>query len=309
MPASARTNDPAPTTVHHEIWQRFRQLVEVKRRLYVVRPFSDELDRARRGKPFRMRNDIVWNAMLDVRDKLVIDLCSLCQEMRHGMKPLEAGANESRRFLGKRGFFFALRDRYRSSLRRSYVPHPDDDEYEIVRYTESNARRFEKLFPNCRDESPSADDIEQLCERFRLRTKPLVDDRNKNRAHAYEAMNDVVRVPMLWVPELTSLFEDIEQLLEDLSLLCGGACFVSDNMNHADCDATAADLVDMVLLGHIDDVRRLTNGRTREELYARLHEIDDSKPIEYAHISDLHFNDRQFVPPFVEPFVALAADA
>jgi hypothetical protein len=78
-------------------------------------------------------------------------------------------------------------------------------------------------------------------------------------------------------------------------------------MNHADCTETAADIVDLILLGNISDVRRLTSKRTRDELYARLHEIDDvAKPAANAR-DRLHFNDRQFGDPFVDWVVMLAA--
>lgn len=298
-----QSGSTAPTTaasvpdLQGLLWKRYVKALEIKRRLHVVHPFVEELTRVTRGKRFRFRNDIVWRAMLDVRDKLVIDLCSLTVEMRHGMKPLDRDAQQEYRgrFKRKRGLFIELRDHHLASLTRTYVPHPDDDEYEIEHHTEGKAEIFARLFPNCTTESPSAADIEDLCERFRLKMVPLKDDRNKNRAHALEDTPEPDK--MLWVPDLNALFEYLEDLLEDLSMLSAGPSFGGDNMNRADCTETVVDMVDMILLGSISEVTRLTTTRTRDELYARLHEIDDALQGERE---KLHFNDRQFGPPFEE---------
>lgn len=296
VPAAA-TPTPTVPVLKDILWERFMKVLGIKRRLPVVHSFNEELKRVTRGKRFRFRNDIVWNAMLDVRDKLVIDLCSLTVEMRHGMKPLNPKARVSRSFMSKRGLFIEIRDHHLASLTRTYVPHPDDDEYEIDLHTEGKARTFARLFPQCTGESPSAVDVEKLCESFRVEMLPLQDDRNKNRAHALEG--DAGTVAMLWVPELQRLFDYTEKLLEDLSLLSAGSSFGRTNMNHADCDETSADIVDLILLGNISDIRRLTAGRTRDELYARIHEVDDAQQARETHKRDkLHFNDRQFGPPF-----------
>jgi hypothetical protein len=296
----ARPTGPPPD-LHGLVWERYVRTLDIKRRLHVLRPFADELDRATRGKPFRFRNDIVWSQMLDLRDKLVIDLCSLTVEMRHGMKPLDPKAQQEYRggFKRKRGMFIELREHHLASLTRTYVPHEDDDEDEVARCTQGKAKIFARLFPTCATESPSAADVEDLCERFRIRMIPLRDDRNKNRAHALEG--DAGTAKMLWVPELEDLFTYQEGLLEDLSLVSAGSAFSGDNMNHADCRETAADMVDLILFGNIADVKSLTATRTREKLYARLHEIDDA--VQEPKREKLHFNDRQFTEPF-EDFVA-----
>jgi hypothetical protein len=279
------------------IWERFVRALDIKSRLHVMRAFVNELDRTSRDEPFRIRNDIVWNAMLDVRDKLVIDLYSLTVEMRHGMKPIDPKAQNSYRggFKRKRGLFIEIRDHHLASLTRTHVPDPD--EYEMEMDIETKAQAFARRFPNCTTDSPSAADIEDLCERFRVRMVPLGDDRNKNRAHAQEG--DAGTATMLSVPELEALFEYVEDLLEDLSLVSAFSSLGRTNMNHADCKETSADLVDLTLLGNISDVRRLTAKRTRDELYARLHEMHDANASAEADDErELHFNDCQFAPPF-----------
>jgi hypothetical protein len=102
-------------------------------------------------------------------------------------------------------------------------------------------------------------------------------------------------------------FDYTEKLLEDLSLLSAGASFGRTNLNQADCQQTSADTVDLILLGNISDVKRLTATRTRDELYARLHEIDDAEKAEETDGRDRFlFNDRQFGPPF-EDWLAVVA--
>jgi hypothetical protein len=287
--------------LHDIIWERFSRALDIKRRLHVIRAFVNELDGTSRGEPFRIRNDIVWNAMLDVRDKLVIDLYSLTVEMRHGMKPIDPEARKS--FRGgakwKRGLFIEIRDHHLASLTRTYVPDPDDEEYECAlgMDIEAKAKAFERLFPNCTADSPSATDIEDLCERFRVRMVSLGKDRNKNRAHAHEG--DAGTAQMASVPEMETLFEYVEDLLNDLSMVSALALLGSTNMNHADCDETSADLVDLTLFGNISDVRRLMAKRTRDELYARLHEMHDANASpEVSDRREMRFNDWQFGPSF-----------
>jgi hypothetical protein len=228
--------------------------------------------------------------------------------MRHGMKPIDPKAQGSFRgsFKRKRGLFIEIRDHHCASLRRTYVPDPADDEFEISMDTKSQAQTFARLFPNCTTDSPAPADIEELCERFRIATGELGDDRNKNRAHALEG--DAGLAKMLWLPELTTLFDRVEELLEDLSLVSEGASFGGDNLNHADCTKTAADIVDLILLGNINDVRRLTAKRTRDELYARLHDIDDAATASKNEHHKVHFNDRQFGEPFEDWMIHLAAN-
>ncbi|MGE0869773.1 MAG: hypothetical protein AB7P03_14505 [Kofleriaceae bacterium] len=302
VPATSTPAVPTVPVLKDIIWERYIQALHIKRRLPVMHAFSTELDRVTRAKPFRFRNDIVWRAMLDVRDKLVIDLYSLTVEMRHGIRARYPNARVSKT---KRGLFIEIRDHHLARLTRTYVPHPDDDEFEIEMHTEGKAKIFARLFPKCTTESPSAADIEDLCEEFRLKMVPLGDDRNKNRAHPLEG--DAGTAKMLWVPEFEDCFDYVERLLEDLSLLSAGGSFGRTNMNHADCQETSADMVDLIVFGNISDVRRLTATRTRNELYARLHEIDDAVQADETDQHDKHyFNDRQFGPPFEDWVVVLA---
>ncbi len=93
-------------------------------------------------------------------------------------------------------------------------------------------------------------------------------------------------------------------MLENLSLASAGPSFGGGDLNAADTGETATDLVDVILFGNISDIRRLLQNRTRDQLYARLHEIDDERRTEGEQDADDFFNTRQFDPAF-EDFIAM----
>jgi hypothetical protein len=103
------------------------------------------------------------------------------------------------------------------------------------------------------------------------------------------------------MPMLDDLFKYVEGVIEDLSLVSEGSSFGRQDLNNADRKETAADMVDMILLGNVSDVRRLiTSTRSRDTLYARLHEIHDNPPPREPDDPQLEafFNDRQYAEPF-----------
>lgn len=282
---------PSVPTLHDAIWERYSRLLDIKKRLFVMREFVDETERVSRGKTFQIRNDIVWNMMLDYRDKCVIDLYSLTVEMRHGIRPAD-GSYVSRKFMSKTGLFKTIRDRYLASFSRVYAPQPDDDEYEIALYTKRNAEKFPLLFPTATTDMPAASDIEALCERFRLHMRPLGTDRNKNRAHAYEGEAGTTK--MHSVDELEKFFKFVETVLKQLALLGTGSDYGGHDMNVASTTRTVQDIADLILLGHQKDIAELLAMRTRDELFDRLHAIDDAK----AGSDDRYFNERRFDDEF-----------
>ena len=265
-----------------------------------MRAFVNELDDVTRRKRFQIRNDVVWNMLLDLRDKLVIDLYSFTIALRHGVRP--PTTNVGHEFMRRKGLFFYLRDHYLADFRRTYVPHPDDDEYEIAESTTGKAQIFSSLFPTCTGDSPDRADMEALCETFRKSMVQLGRDRNKNRAHAHEG--DAGQALMLSVDDLEQLFVQCEDMLENLSLASAGPCFGGGNLNAADTGETATDLVDLILFGNVSDLRRLLHRRTRDQLYARLHEIDDMRLADGERDRHDFFNVRQFDPAF-EGFVEM----
>lgn len=298
----------APPDLHSIIWSRYISLLQIKRRIYFLRAFQNDLESTTRSKPFRIRNGIVWMMILDTRDKCVIDLYSLTVEMRHGIPASNQSVWGNKK--KKRGLFIEIRDHHLAALSRIYTQTSGDDDRDIEVGRRAKAALFAKLFPDCGCDSPSSADVEALCERFRLDMRALGTDRNKNRAHAYEG--DVGQAPMSSVELLALFFAQIEDMLESLSLVSGGACFSRDDLNDGDTRETAVDLVDQVLLGNVHEVQRTYADRPREELYARLHEIDDAAQESErgtSFSSPDYFNDRQFAPPFVDFVVRAATEA
>ena len=129
---------------------------------------------------------------------------------------------------------------------------------------------------------------------------PLGLDRNKNRAHVHE--DEPGQAKMHSVSDLEALFQHVEELLEDLSLIGELTGYDGGNMNHANCAETAADLVDQIILGHAGDIEQVRKNRSRDQVYDRLHEIDDAhraapQDPDPAY-QEVWFNDRQFDPEF-----------
>ena len=198
---------PVPTPPLDELlWQCYSKLLVIKRRLHFLQAYSKASDTVTRGKPFRIRNDIVYNMVLDVRDKCVIDLYSLTVGMRHGVRPLDTDVKPPN--LRKKGLFFHIRESYSSCLCRTYERQHNDWSKKFAIHTKSLAERFDRVFPSCSGDTPSTHDVDQLCEQFRIKMYPLGQDRHKNRAHAYE--DDLGDAQMHSFPELADLFKYTE---------------------------------------------------------------------------------------------------
>jgi hypothetical protein len=291
---------PPPPPLSDLIDERWHDLMAIRRRLYFLHAFQDEMKRLVRRKRFRPRNDIVWRMALDHRDKCYIDLYSFTVEMRHWMPFLDRKGQvrqPDRRDMQRTdpGIFYYVREHYLSNLSGKHVPGPGDDRYEIEMDTASKERRFKRWFPSCQGDNPTATDLDHLCLTVQLRMCHLGEDRNQIRAHFFESKRRAKRIGqttrMLDLTELDQLFQYCDDLLEDLSLLSGGPALGSGNMNLASCEHTARDLADQVLLGDVEDIRKFIKDGKRDAFYARMHEIHDNRegvdPPEF-------FNDAQW---------------
>lgn len=322
MAPQVETATPKPKNLDDLLWERYSALLHIKRRLYFLEAFQEELHAVTQGKRFHIRNGILWRMALDCRDKLAIDLYSWSVELRHGVRPKPEHLTKIPGGKKKKGLFYILRERHRSELQREYTAKPGDDEDELRSAWRHRAERFDRLFPGafqadaeqdsdteeatCEEgpprlqegtspTCPSPADLDDLCESFRLKMEPLGLDRNKNRAHAFEG--DIGTAKMLSLHELSELFSYAEQLLEDLSFVSSGASYARANMNDARCDETARDLVDQIVLGYCEELKELFKSRSRDGTYARLHQMDQARePVENDR--DRYFNDLRFEPEF-----------
>lgn len=286
MATASSPPQPAPKSLADLIDERWHDLMAIRRRLYFLHAFQDEMKRLVRGKSFRPRNDIMWRMALDHRDKCYIDLYSFTVEMRHWMPFLDRRGQirqPDQRAINRTdpGLFYQIRQHHVASLSRTHVPDPRDHRDEIDMAAASKEKRFKRWFPSCQADSPTATDLDHLCLTVQVKMCHLGKDRNQNRAHYFEAKRRAKRIGqttrMLDLTELDHLFQYCDDLLEDLSILSRGPALASGNMNVASCEHTARDLADLVLLGDVEDVRKLIRDGRRDEFYARMHEIHDNR--------------------------------
>ena len=117
----------------------------------------------------------------------------------------------------------------------------------------------------------------------------------QNRAHNQEG--DLGQVPMLDIRQLSELFDYCENMVRSLRLFHDGS-FLADemDMNIANAEETAKDLVDLALFGHVRDIARTFGCRPRDEVYAELHRIHDE--LQGTEDAAEFFNDVQYTEEF-----------
>jgi hypothetical protein len=286
------TTPPTVTTLpslKDVLWERWARLLIVKRRLYFLKAFERELLRVTRGKTFSARNDVIWHMVLDSRDKCVIDLCSATVEMGHGVGDAKK-VKRDQHYQAPPGLFKLLRDHYRAQLSRVYAGSKGSEL--DGRIAPARAAIFHKLFPDAVGNVPSAADIEAIAYRLFQRTGNLRNDRNKHRAHVYESLAGTAK--MHSTQDLDDLFAYCEGLISDLAAVGLRESFGGGDMNNANVDETATDLIELILFGHADDVAVLFRDRSREDVYAELHTLDAAEHPKPQAYENVHFNDRQY---------------
>ena len=92
---------------------------------------------------------------------------------------------------------------------------------------------------------------------------------------------------MLELSELRCTLTFIEQLLNDLRLVGHSSTTAHHDMNDADCDMVAEEMVESILVG--PSLRRESEmeGRDRETFYTALHDQHDALPSSH----EVLFND------------------
>jgi hypothetical protein len=250
-------------------------LMEIERRQFVVEAFTADLDRVSRGKPFRIRNSVTWMLLLDTRDMLVVHLASWAK-----------GIYRPGGFIGQlqashgRSFPRALPPDNRSKEKPEWASRRDKE-----RRDREHGESFARLFPNASGD-PDGAAFGALRDAFHLRMKPVVDDRDWNRAHAFEKVTGTTA--MLNIAELRALIEYAEQFLADVAMV--GCHYMMDRpeLNHPSGETVAPDLADVLLLGDSARAARLRGQLTRDDFYAGLHARHDAgHPLG----ADAFFND------------------
>jgi hypothetical protein len=238
-------------------------LMEIVRRQFLVEAFTADLNRVTREKPFRIKNGVTWMLLLDTRDMLVVHLASWAK-----------GVREPGGLIGK------LQANHLRSLPR-VLPQSDrrqdepewDWRHDSERRNGEHAEAFTRLFPNGA-EYPDGAAFDQLLQAFKVQMKPLIDDRNWNRAHAFERVSGTTA--MLNISDLRALISYAEQFLGDIAMV--GCHYTMDRpeMNQPSGEDVAPELVDALLLGDSERAARLRGHLIRDDFYAQLHARHDA---------------------------------
>ena len=68
-------------TIEELILDYERKILFLKKRYYYITAFIDELTKRTDGKPFDIKNDILWQMMTDSYAMLIVDLASLYKNL------------------------------------------------------------------------------------------------------------------------------------------------------------------------------------------------------------------------------------
>ena len=249
MTASSASLDDRLSRVEHD-------LMQIARRLYALEAFTDELNRVTREKPFRIWDDIVWMMLLDSRDMLVIHLASWAKSL------IAAG-----------GLLAEVKANHLADLpfARRATDRTDNDSHLRSLLDGYHLEAVGRLFPRASGQSATAADVDGLTQRVRQASDALRNDRNQNRAHAFER-GKPGSAKMLDFSDLRTSVRAYEQLLNDIRLVGCASTLAYHDMNDADCRSAAEELVDAVLIGHSSRQELVMAGRDRNAYYAWLHE-------------------------------------
>jgi hypothetical protein len=250
-------------------------LIQQLPRLASIRSIEAELQGRVGDATFLIANEFVWLAMLDHRDMCVIHLASWARGMYE-----------------KGGFFRRLQSRPPGEL---FVPDPGYVEDAIKRVqAQERRKRFTGRFPEAAGRGKlQHQDVEALKDSFVTKLESVVDDRDAVRAHRYEKRGAKANVKMLGVTEVADAFDYAKELLNDLRLFASRSTlgYPSEGLTAgANADSTAADLVDLLLLGSFNQLT-IDTGATehlhrqtgeywyqhREDFFRCLRELHESK--------------------------------
>ena len=198
-----------------------------------MQAFVEELERVTGGEEFIIENDIVWTALLDSRDMLIVHLASWAKAMYN-----------------RGGFFGQLQAHYLNYIKRS----PKDLTSEDMNL-EQCAEAYDKLFPwkdGASHPTTKPYDIKALKQCFIAEFSSVTNDRDINRAHFFDE-GDKVKAAMLDLKVLAEKFESAEEILNRLRLLCNLSRMANNDLNNASSEETAKELVAMVMVGGFND--------------------------------------------------------
>jgi hypothetical protein len=217
---------------------RFLGLIDRFQRVWA---YDVELRKATRGKAFRIRNPEVWEIILADRDILVIDFASWVTSVA-----------------GKGGFLDGLTADDLTEFGIEAGPAQDtDDSWLAAHDWKARVEAFGRLFParvGAGKRWPEKADIRHLKAELAAATKGLEDQRHA-RAHFYDG-RDSETAQNLGFEQIATVFHRVREVLNDTRLLVDHSTHHYARIAEPKDDHTARDLVDLLLLGSIDDAVR-----------------------------------------------------
>jgi hypothetical protein len=226
------------------LWEKEAALIEMKMNHYFLKAFDDRMRRLTRGKPFKLKNDIVRRLIYNNWHMLVIDLGSFSKGM-----------------LGKGGFF--------NQLKANLHCLP------IVRHDE-----FIRLVPSANGRKPlklTAQDVDSMKEIFSAITEDIESDRDNNRAHRHENLKAEVTLELDF-RQIDERFNAIETFMNSLKTIFQDFNMKYMDMNKSDVHSTADEMIQLMLW----DTAKQTDPITRipeyvGEKYSHTFSISDAE--------------------------------
>jgi hypothetical protein len=230
----------------------------LRTRDHFIAAFVAELDRVTRGKAFEILNDAVWKMLLDHRDAMVTHLASLAKSM-----------------YSPGGLFSVVMAHCLHALPRRRAWGLDrHDAHLQAAYDDAHKAAFERLFPASSTRTPKPVDLEALKDRFFALTRPVVADRDANRAHPFEEERGRI-TKMLGFGEIANVFDGMQEILNDFRLVSSGSTFGYHDMNSVGSKDAATDVVDLILNGTVARTKWQMQSLDRDAYYDRLHELHE----------------------------------
>lgn len=226
----------------HPYELQFLGLIEHFKRVWA---YDVELRAATRGKRFLMRNPELWDVILADRDMFVLDFASWLTSLAGNSAP--------------RSFVDTLTADDLTEFGLEDGPAADAEDSHLAAYDwKCRVEAFGRLFPariGPGKRWPEKADIRRLKVELASLTGALEKQRDA-RAHIYDGKDFGLVKKNLGFEEIAKVFHRAREVLHDVRLLVDWSSHHFPPVEEPKNDHTARDLVDLLLLGSIDQAVR-----------------------------------------------------
>lgn len=216
-----------------------------------------EFDTVTRGKRFIPVNHVMWRWLIDARDMCLVHLIAwidgVCSYSCYKYDRHNGGRYKRKKDSDPQGLLHRIQKHHLQEFTASRVASNLSDPRE--RYTATrHSECFRRLFPRASNLHPSHGDVERLILDILIKTKPLRDDRNKNRVHLFEQQEDS-RPRGAWpkmqdLDQIGLVISSLQDMLNSMKFVLAGEWLTEDRcMCNPPCSTAAEEVVDAVILG------------------------------------------------------------